>query len=199
MIMLINGFLLTSVFILNRDSLCISQVSCNNLGFSETQTGSNIGENETTVQRVVDMNKSFTVKSIKSNEVIYVNTCEKCPESNESVSSDEATYMNTYDGYLDANDLRQAGPIESSCETTLSSNQSYESNKSTCNNTCEGYLDDKDPCPTTCGGATMAVPILRLPWLTSQQSSRQIGEADEHVLTLATNVEYFGLHVHQLA
>lgn len=98
MIMLINGFLLTSVFILNRDSLCISQVSCNNLGFSETQTGSNIGENETTVQRVVDMNKSFTVKSIKSNEVIYVNTCEKCPESNESVSSDEATYMNTYDG-----------------------------------------------------------------------------------------------------
>lgn len=35
----------------------------------------------------------------------------------------------------------------------------------------------------------MAVPILRLPWLTSQQSSKQIGEADEYVLTLATNVD----------
>lgn len=185
MIMLINGFLLTSVFILNRDSLCVSQVGCNNLGFSETQTGSNIGENETTVQRVVEMNKSLTTKSIKSNEIIYVNTCEKCPVSSESVSSDEATYMNTFDGYLDANDLRQAGPIDSSCVTTLSSNQPYGSNIYT----CEGYLDNKDSCPATCGGATMAVPILRLPWLTSQQSPRQIGEADEHVLTLATNVD----------
>lgn len=181
MIMPVNSLLLTSVFILNRDSLRVSQVGCNNLGLSETQMERNIGENETTVQRVVD--------SIKSNEVIYVNTCEKCQESNESVSSDEVTYMNTYDGYLDANDLRQAGPIESSCVTTFSSNQPYGSNKSTCNNTCEGYLDDKDPCPATCGGATMAVPILRLPWLTSQQSPRQIGKADEHVLTLATNVD----------
>lgn len=170
MIMPINSLLLTSVFILNRDSLRVTQVGCNNLGFSETQMERNIGENETTVQRVVD--------SIKSNEVIYVNTCEKCQESNESVSSDEATYMNTYDGYLDANDLRQAGPIESSCVTTFSSNQPYGSNKSTCNNTCEGYLDDKDPCPATCGGATMAVPILRLPWLTSQQSPGLIGKAE---------------------
>lgn len=170
MIMPINSLLLTSVFILNRDSLRVSQVGCNNLGFSETQMERNIGENETTVQRVVD--------SIKSHEVIYVNTCEKCQESNESVSSDEATYMNTYDGYLDANDLRHAGPIESSCVTTFSSNQPYGSNKSTCNNTCEGYLDDKDPCPATCGGATMAVPILRLPWLTSQQSPGQIGKAE---------------------
>lgn len=93
------------------------------------------------------------------------------------------------DGYLDANDLRHAGPFESSCVTTLSLNQPYGSNIFTCNNTCEGYLDNKDPCPATCGGATMAVPILRLPWLTSQQSSKQIGEADEYVLTLATNVD----------
>lgn len=95
MIMPINSLLLTSVFILNRDSLRVSQVGCNNLGFSETQTESNIGGNDRTVQGVVDMNKSLTIKSIKSNEVIYINTCEKCPESNESVFSDEATYMNT--------------------------------------------------------------------------------------------------------
>lgn len=87
------------------------------------------------------------------------------------------------DGYLDANVLRHAGPFESSCVTTLSLNQPYGSNIFTCT------LDNKDPCPATCGGATMAVPILRLPWLTSQQSSKQIGEADEYVLTLATNVD----------
>lgn len=116
-----------------------------------------------------------------------MNTCEKCPESSDlqSISSDEATYMNTWKGYLDANDLRQAATIEASSVRTLLSNQSSVPNKSTCYNTCEGYLDDNDPCPATCGGPTMAVPILRLPWLASHQRQEQIWEADEHVLTLA--------------
>lgn len=72
---------------------------------------------------------------------------------------------------------------------TLSTSQPSGSDKSTCNNTCEGYLDDNDPCPATCGGPTMAVPILRLPWLASHQSPEQIGDADEHVLTLVTYVD----------
>lgn len=33
--MFINSFLLISVFILNRDSLCVFKVGCNNFGFSE--------------------------------------------------------------------------------------------------------------------------------------------------------------------
>lgn len=122
-----------------------------------------------------------------------MNTCEGCLESSNdirSTSSDEATYVNTCEGYLDANDLRITTSVGASCARTVLSNQTVESDETTLSDTGDEYLNVKDCRPAKCSGPALDdCPVLLLPWMTSIQYSDQIGEDDEHASTLVTYIE----------